>query len=115
MLGTGCDKGYEKEKIDYDPNSIIGKWEWLYTLGGIVPSYPGEDESVTLEFTEDSIGIRRVNNNVTFQKEFYISKDTQFWKDAPTGHLFLITHDTLEMWRSDIVFPLLISAYKRIN
>ena len=122
MLGTGCEPGNKviddssPDSNTYDPNSIIGKWEWLYSLGGFSGgSHPEENESVTLEFTEDSIGIRRVNNNVTFQKEFHISKDTLFWKDEPTGRRFLITQDTLELQYLGSTYPILTSTYKRIN
>ena len=113
FISAGC----EKDEPYYNPNSIIGKWEWLSTSGGFAgTTYPKEGESVTWEFTEDSVAIRRVNNEITFQKEYYTSKDTLDIKDVSFGpSLMNIKHDTLLLDHYNVGVPSFISFYKRIK
>ena len=114
LVGAGCNK----EKIDYDPDSIIGKWEWLYTSGGFAGTiYPKENESITWEFTEDSIFIRRVNNKISFQAGFYALQDTLFWENDPTDMIyqFLIRRDTLKLMDLSARPPVFSHTFKRLN
>ena len=114
LLGAGC----EKDDLNHDPSSIIGKWEWLYTSGGFAGTvYPKDEEKVTWEFTEDSLFIRRVNNNISFQINFYSSNDTLFWRNDPTDMIyeFLIKSDTLELWDLSAIPPTFSHTFKRIN
>lgn len=114
LMGAGC----EKDDLDYNPDSIIGKWEWLYTSGGFAGTvYPKEYEKVTWEFTEDSTLTRRVNNNISFQINFYSSNDTLFWRNDPTDliYQFLIKSDTLELWDLSAIPPTFSHTFKRIN
>jgi hypothetical protein len=114
FFGAGCGK----EDLDYDSNSIIGKWEWLYTSGGFAgTTYPKENETVSWEFTEDSIFIRRVNNKTTFQVNFYVSIDTLFWRNDPTdmAYQFFIKSDSLELWDLSSIPPIFFHTFKRSN
>ncbi|MBN1649896.1 MAG: hypothetical protein JW857_01135 [Bacteroidales bacterium] len=114
LVGAGCNK----EKIDYDPDSIIGKWEWLYTEGGFAGiSYPKENESVTWEFTEDSLLIRRVNNKISFQAGFYTLQDTLFWENDPTDMIcqILIKRDTLKLMDLSASPTVFSHIFKRFN
>ncbi len=112
FIGAGC----QKEKIDYDPDSIIGKWEWIYSLGGFAgTTYPKENESVTWEFTEDSMFIRRINKEITFKADFHASGDTLFWNNDTKDKMyqFQIKGDTLNL--IDLSFKPLSHIYKRIK
>ena len=46
----GCEKNQE-----YDPFSIIGKWDWIGTIGDPGSYYPTEDFQQMGEYTKDSI------------------------------------------------------------
>ena len=60
LMGAGC----EKEKNDYDPNSIVGKWK-LIKVGSCV----GKDNFIS-EITSDSI-IKTYNNLCTYHFHFW--------------------------------------------
>ena len=99
LFGAGCEKaGNEPDTNSNDPNSIIGKWEWLYTLGGIAPIYPGEGQIHTLEFTEDSLLISRENGETTFETHFDVSGDTlKYHRDIDLEYKMNISGDTLAL------------------
>lgn len=113
FIGAGC----QKDDLNYDPDSIIGKWEWISTSGGFASTtYPQEDEYVTIEFSEDSIFTRRDNDVITIQSGFYISNDTLNVNNIPYGSFFVkIRHDTLSLDQYNVAVPSLISYFKRIN
>ena len=113
LLGAGC----EKDENDYASDSIIGKWEWIYSTGGLAGNtiYPDDGQSVTLEFTEDSILIQCENNETVFETQFYILGDTlkYFW-GLELECKINISSDTLFSYYlniSDSYNP----VYKRIN
>jgi len=73
IMGAAC----ERDRDNYDPTSIIGKWEWIYSCGGIVGcTYPVFGQTISLEFTTDSMMIEKINGNVMFESRFCISGDT---------------------------------------
>jgi len=114
LMGAGC----EKERIDYDPGSIIGKWKWLYTIGGIVgTTYPKKGDTVIWEFTEDSLLVRALNGETIFEVDVRVSGDTLKYFESSelteTMYRYEIKGDTLSL------FPLLMGPfshiYKRVN
>jgi hypothetical protein len=71
ILGTGC------EKDEYSPDSIIGKWKWVYSIGGVVgTTYPEEGKKVIWEFSKDSTLVVTENGKTVFESNFHISGDT---------------------------------------
>lgn len=67
---AGC-----KKNDDLYSNSIIGKWEWLYTTGGIADTYPLEGQTYILEFTKQGKLISSQNGSVLFESNFNIDGD----------------------------------------
>jgi len=55
---------------DYDPSSIIGKWDWLGTIGDPGPTYPTEDFQRMDEFTKDSIHRIFQTGELTIERKF---------------------------------------------
>ncbi len=110
LMGAGC----EKEKSDYDPNSIIGKWKWVYTLGGFAgTTYPKDGHTETVEFTEDSMFIARDNGEITFETDFNISGDTlKYHQGTDLEYKIKISGDTLAL---TFIEWGLNPFYKRIN
>jgi hypothetical protein len=96
LIGAGCEKNDPK---NYDPDSIIGKWEWLYTSGGFVgTTYPQKGQTETIEFTEDSVLIARKNGEITFETYFNISGDTlKYHQGTDLEYKIKISNDTLEL------------------
>lgn len=73
LMGAGC----EKERNDYDPNSIIGKWKWIYSQGGFAgTTYPEEGQTVIWTFTNDSALIVPENWGITTNSKFHVSGNT---------------------------------------
>ena len=114
LLGAGC----EKDDTNYDPDSIIGKWEWLYSTGGFAgTTYPEEGETVIWNFTEDSTLVITVNGEATIESDFKILQDTlnyfidtDIQTDVEIKKYIKISGDTLLL--KEYVFE---SFYKRIN
>ncbi len=108
MLEAGC----EKDDTNYDPNSIIGKWKWLYSEGGAVGvTYPQEGQTVIWEFTEDSLLI------VPFYPtnvNFHVSGDTLRYSTAvEITYRFQIRNDTLGLtWLPDASFLYFLKRIK---
>ena len=70
IAGQGCEKD---ENID---SKILGKWQHIYSTGGVVGiSYPDEEYTTTIEFTDEGILIEKENNVIMFETEFSISDD----------------------------------------
>ena len=70
LMGAGC----KKEKNDYDPDSIIGKWKWIYSQGGFAgTTYPQEGQTVIWTFTEDSSLIVPEGWGITSNSKFHVS------------------------------------------
>jgi hypothetical protein len=95
LMGTGC----EKEENDYDPNSIIGKWKWIYTYGGIVgTTYPREGQTIIWTFTEDSILIVPETWGTAINTKFHVSEDTlKYFESIEIIYQFQIKGDTLNL------------------
>ncbi len=102
----GCEKD---EKLD---SKILGKWQLLYSTGGIVgTSYPKEGHIYTLEFTDEGILIEKDNNVITYETEYSISVDKlTYSRGALLKYTVDISNDMLEL--SDITFSF---YYKRIK
>ena len=112
LIFCSTGKGCENYQID-DPN-VFGTWQWLYTIGGFVGyTYPGEDQIYTLEFTEDSILIGRMNDIVDFATKYSKSFDTlTYSRGASVSYIIDITNGKLILTETQNGF---LSAYKRIN
>ena len=65
LTAFSCEKNQE-----YDPFSIIGKWDWLGTIGDPGPTYPTEDFQRMDEFTKDSIHRIFKNGELTIERKF---------------------------------------------
>lgn len=115
LVGIGC----QKDKIDYDPDSIIGEWEWFYSLfGGIVINhmYPLNGQVITAEFRENGDLFFKENSITTLETNFSISGDTLRYyenNDIEGIYKFRIIRDTL---RLEMVYgPASYRLYKRIE
>lgn len=99
LVGTGC----KKDKIDYDPDSIIGKWEWLYSVTGDLTAiyiYPLKGQVLTVEFRENGDLFFKENNNTFIETNFSISEDTLSYyenNDVERIYQFRISRDTLTL------------------
>ncbi len=110
ITGVGC----EKNDKNYNPDSIIGKWEWLYSKGGIIGiTYPEEGQTVEWEFTKDSTLIITENDVTTFETIFYISNDTLiFFRETDVKYRIEIEKDTLSLY---FIVEGFDNFYKRID
>lgn len=99
LVGTGC----QKDKIDYDPDSIIGKWEWLYSVSGDFAAsytYPLNGQVLTMELRENGDLLFKENSNTFLETNFYISEDTlSYYKNNGVERIyrFRISRDTLTL------------------
>ncbi len=115
FIGASC----QKEKINYDPDSIIGKWKWIYSVAGDLTasySYPGKGQTITIEFVEDGNLIYRENGKTYSETIFSISEDTlSYFGDNEVEHIYLfgISRDTLMLTNPFTLGD--FSFYKRTN
>ena len=113
LMGTGC----EKEKNDYDPTSIVGKWKLINEHSCI-----GENNLVT-EITSDSILKTYINGNLISTSSFMIKKgkidDTIFYDNKKDYQAYafikLISSDTLRIYSNILTFAEVCEYSKRIN
>ena len=57
----------------FETESILGKWEWIYTYGGFGGvTYPQEGQSVILEFTKDNRLIESENGVTSFETDYSV-------------------------------------------
>lgn len=113
LMVVGC----EKEKDDYDPTSIVGKWE-LIKDGSCI----GKDNFMA-EITSDSIIKTYINGNLISTSLFRIRKgkvdDTIFYdnkKDFSTyAFIKLISADTLRVYSDILYFAPVCEYSKRIK
>jgi signal peptidase I len=110
-LIAGCDK------VELTSTGFIGKWEWLYTTGGIIGrTYPNEGDIVVDEYTEDSILVRRVNGKIILETDFHVSGDTLwYWNSTIRKYESHISRDTLRLIDLSIIAPSFIHVYKRLD
>jgi hypothetical protein len=116
LLGVGCQ---EDDKNDYNPTSIIGKWEKI-KIGSCV----GYSNSV-IEFTEDSVFKGYIEDVLTHCSKITIKKshneynyDTIFFKEPGSyQYMFLerIGTDTLNLNPPILTLTALCTTYKRIK
>jgi hypothetical protein len=77
-------------------NSIIGKWEWLYTTGGIIIQYPRAGIKSVTEFTKDGWLIRTRNDSIIFETRYSVSADTlKYYNGTELFYKIEIRSDTL--------------------
>jgi hypothetical protein len=94
-LGKGCERNDNPETID----TIVGTWEWLYTLGGFIgQTYPNEGETTTWNFAEDGAFTRELNGIIMLETTYFRSGDTIWYRDSMDyRYLSKISGDTLEL------------------
>jgi hypothetical protein len=113
----GCKKD---NSYNYSP-SLIGKWSWFISCGGVVGCLTPENEHVTINlvFTADSIYNLYQNDTLRLSTKFHTYKTisenntttTNIVKyDSGGQEEYSITHDTLSIGNYIIG-----SAYKRIK
>jgi hypothetical protein len=112
----GCKKD---NSYNYSP-SLIGKWSWFISCGGVVGCLTPAIEHVTINlvFTADSIYDNYANDTLKMSYRFHVSKlisadgkdTTNIIKFGLNSESFSITHDTLSMGNA-----MVSSAYKRIK
>jgi predicted metal-dependent RNase len=112
LMGAGCGK----EKDDYDPRSIVGKW-------GLIKENCGIDYNLVTEITPDSILRTYKNGNLISSSSFRIKKgktdDTIFYenkKDYQTyAFIKLISGDTLRIYTNILYIAPVCEYSKRIK
>jgi hypothetical protein len=113
--------GCKKDNSYTFSSSLMGKWSWFISCGGVVGCLTPEIEHVTINlvFTSDSIYNLYQNDTLRFSTNFHtyktISEDgintTNIIKyDSGGQQEYSITHDTLSIGNNIIG-----SAYKRIK
>jgi hypothetical protein len=68
---TSCNSDDEQDSIEetqIDYSELIGKWNWMFTCGGITGAcgYASEDNIQTIEFTDDLTLIKTQNGTLKF-------------------------------------------------
>lgn len=115
LLGAGC----EKEKIDSDPNSIIGKWQLLKDDSCVAPN-----EVVTIEITKDSVFTKYLDGDLEFTSTFSVKTgtlgyDTIFYHNDEAEYdyeIFSLTgSDTLNLVPPILTAIATCNNYKCIN
>ena len=110
LMGAGC----EKDDLNHDPSSIIGKWEWLYSVNGDFTasySYPKEGQTLTFEFRPNNDLISRENGDIKSETVFSIVQDTLIYDE--NFYVFEINNDTLKLINTFSLGD--YSCYKRIK
>jgi hypothetical protein len=113
LMGAGC----KKEKNDYAPTSIVGKWK-LIKEGSCI----GENNLVT-EITSDSILKTYINGDLISTSSFRIKKgkidDTIFYDNKKDYQVYalikLISRDTLRLYTNILYVAPICEYSKRIN
>ena len=117
IICNGCKKD---NSFNYS-SSLIGKWSWLRSCGGVVGCLGPEDEHVTINvvFTADSIYDLYQNDTLKFSTRVHtyklLSRDGKdsanvIKYDSGVSLNYYITHDTLGLGNS-----IISSIYKRIH
>ena len=115
FLSAGC----QKDDGNYDPDSIIGKWEWIYSVGGDLTasySYPPKGQTLTTEFGVNGDLLFKENGKTYSETNFSISHDTlSYFADNEVEHIYLfeISRDTLTLTNPFTLGN--FSFYKRIK
>lgn len=93
----------EKEQ-EYDPSSIIGKWDWLGTISSY-PNFPTEDNQMMVEYTKDSICRVFKNGELTNEDTFRTFNNSKIgykYSDFKNLYNYEITNDSLIISNPDI-------------
>ena len=112
LMGAGC----KKEKNDYDPTSIVGKWE-------LIKQQSCMDYNLVTEITPDSILKTYLNGNFSRSSSFRIKKgeidDTIFYNNNKDfgryAFIKLISSDTLRIYSNILTLVPVCEYSKRIN
>ncbi|MBL7970924.1 MAG: hypothetical protein JNL03_05325 [Prolixibacteraceae bacterium] len=112
LMGTGC----EKEKNDYDPNSIVGKWE-------LIKQQSCMNYNLVTEITSDSVLKTYKNGNLSSSSSFRIKKgknyDTIFYDNKKDfgryAFIKLISSDTLRIYDNILRLEPMCEYLKRIK
>jgi len=99
FTALGCEKNQE-----YDPSSIIGKWDWLGTISSY-PNFPTEDNQMMVEYTKDSICRVFKNGDLTSEDKFRTFNNSMIgyeYSNYKNLYNYEITNDSLIISDSDI-------------
>lgn len=91
------------DKVLLETNTIMGRWNWISSLGGIAgATYTPEStgKNIVLEFTPDSVYRQYLNDSLTIETGFHIITSVSIYDHDSTK---FITFDTVMMRRS-VVF-----------
>jgi hypothetical protein len=103
------------EKEEYNPYSIIGKWDWLKTEGSLVTNYPSENNRKIAEYTKDSIYRLYVNGELSLESRFrtFDNNKIAFEEENYTyPYDYIIRNDSLILWGRYLVS---FNYYRRIK
>ena len=108
-MALSCEKNQE-----YDPSSIIGKWDWLGTIGDPGPTYPTEDYQRVDEYTKDSIHKIFYNGELTIERSFRTFNNSKIGYEDNYKDLYdyEITNDSLIISLTELSF---IFYFKRLK
>jgi len=83
----------EKDKSFSD--TIVGKWKWIYSIGGIAGHYyPSEGNQHVINITQDSI-IYSVNGVESLRYKYSLSENILKYSDSEFLYRVKISKDTL--------------------
>jgi len=121
----------EKDDKNPNPDSIIGKWEYIGYFGGILGWDPYEEPAIYIRFSKDSVFTKIEEGKIVIETKFHVKdgievpgwgkSDTIQYKktnnELPSEEVFNITRDTLKMWLPENAFGNYgqIAYYKRIK
>jgi hypothetical protein len=108
-ISAGC------EKEEYDPYSLIGKWDWLATMGDPGPIYRSENNRRIDEYTKDSIYRAFFNGELSIECKFktYDNNKVAYEKyDYINLNDYQIKNDSLIIRNPNYATTI---YYKRIN
>jgi hypothetical protein len=85
------------EKDNSFSDTIVGKWKWIYSIGGIAGHYyPSEGNQHVINITQDSI-IYSVNGVVSLRYTYSLSENLLKYSDSEFLYRVKISKDTLRI------------------
>jgi hypothetical protein len=117
-------EGCKKDDSFVSSSSLVGKWAWISTCGGIAGGCytpKSTNQKLNLVFTADSMYQSIINDTIKDSGRFHVykvisadAKDTStVLQYGAASEKFLIIHDTLNFPKSDLCFDCFSSSYKR--
>jgi hypothetical protein len=103
------------EKEEYDPYSLIGKWDWLLTEGDPGSTWHSETNKRIDEYTKDSIYRAYFNDELSIEckfKTFDNNKVAYEEYNYMYPYDYKIRNDSLIIWSPEYCITV---YYKRIN